>query len=219
MKRLFPVGLFTLILCGQAFAGSLAGLVVSTGYNDGFGGGGTPVPPNPWYGSANTTFYGSSSDLADAPGSDPDLSGVLLQNVGASPITIGDLSITSLDLFTRAGIAGSLTLSPGQNFIFADGDGSDDLPGDQKVSFTANSITVSVADAITAAQPDGVLSGNMPWINGVETVAWTRIYAGSSTVPESSTWAMMLLGFAGLGVAGYRARKFELVRRLNSISN
>jgi hypothetical protein len=26
------------------------------------------------------------------------------------------------------------------------------------------------------------------------------------TVPESSTWAMMLLGFAGLGLAGYRAR-------------
>ena len=25
-------------------------------------------------------------------------------------------------------------------------------------------------------------------------------------VPESSTWAMMLLGFAGLGLAGYRAR-------------
>jgi hypothetical protein len=26
------------------------------------------------------------------------------------------------------------------------------------------------------------------------------------TVPESSTWAMMALGFAGLGYAGYRRR-------------
>jgi hypothetical protein len=26
-------------------------------------------------------------------------------------------------------------------------------------------------------------------------------------VPEPSTWAMMVLGFAGLGFAGYRARK------------
>jgi hypothetical protein len=26
-------------------------------------------------------------------------------------------------------------------------------------------------------------------------------------VPESSTWAMMLLGFAGLGFAGYRRAK------------
>jgi hypothetical protein len=28
----------------------------------------------------------------------------------------------------------------------------------------------------------------------------------TSTVPEPSTWAMMLIGFVGLGFAGYRAR-------------
>jgi PEP-CTERM motif len=28
-----------------------------------------------------------------------------------------------------------------------------------------------------------------------------------ATVPEPSTWAMMLLGFAGLGFAGYRASR------------
>jgi PEP-CTERM motif len=28
--------------------------------------------------------------------------------------------------------------------------------------------------------------------------------AGSATAPEPSTWAMMLLGFAGLGFAAYR---------------
>lgn len=27
------------------------------------------------------------------------------------------------------------------------------------------------------------------------------------TVPEPSTWAMLLLGFVGLGLAGYRARR------------
>jgi hypothetical protein len=27
------------------------------------------------------------------------------------------------------------------------------------------------------------------------------------TVPEPSTWAMMLVGFAGLGFAGYRASR------------
>jgi len=29
----------------------------------------------------------------------------------------------------------------------------------------------------------------------------------NSTVPEASTWAMMLVGFAGLGFAGFRARR------------
>ena len=29
----------------------------------------------------------------------------------------------------------------------------------------------------------------------------------SATVPEPSTWAMMLLSFAGLGFAGYRQRQ------------
>jgi hypothetical protein len=32
-------------------------------------------------------------------------------------------------------------------------------------------------------------------------------FAPGSPVPEPSTWAMLLLGFAGLGFAGYRARK------------
>jgi uncharacterized membrane protein len=32
------------------------------------------------------------------------------------------------------------------------------------------------------------------------------IVGASGFLPEPSTWAMMLLGFAGLGYAGYRAR-------------
>jgi PEP-CTERM motif len=31
--------------------------------------------------------------------------------------------------------------------------------------------------------------------------------AVNSAIPEPSTWAMMLLGFAGLGFAGYRQRQ------------
>jgi hypothetical protein len=29
----------------------------------------------------------------------------------------------------------------------------------------------------------------------------------TASVPEASTWAMMLVGFAGLGFAGFRARR------------
>jgi hypothetical protein len=28
----------------------------------------------------------------------------------------------------------------------------------------------------------------------------------TTTIPEASTWAMMVLGFAGLGFAGFRVR-------------
>jgi len=38
-----------------------------------------------------------------------------------------------------------------------------------------------------------------PWVQFDE--------VGLSTVPEASTWAMMMLGFAGLGFAGYRAKR------------
>ena len=40
-----------------------------------------------------------------------------------------------------------------------------------------------------------------------------RTPAGASATPESSTWAMMLIGFAGLGMAGYRTSR----RRRRSI--
>ena len=39
---------------------------------------------------------------------------------------------------------------------------------------------------------------------GDETVA---VIVTTSSIPEPSSWAMMLIGFAGLGFAGYRAKR------------
>ena len=44
----------------------------------------------------------------------------------------------------------------------------------------------------------------------ITNVAFT---AAMTAVPEPSTWAMMLLGFAGLGFAGYRRRNGKTIRR------
>ena len=41
--------------------------------------------------------------------------------------------------------------------------------------------------------------------NGEATVFYGGV--ALANVPKSSTWAMMLLGFAGLGFAGYRAAR------------
>jgi hypothetical protein len=35
----------------------------------------------------------------------------------------------------------------------------------------------------------------------------SKLVATATSVPEAGTWAMLLLGFAGLGLAGYRARR------------
>jgi PEP-CTERM motif len=45
---------------------------------------------------------------------------------------------------------------------------------------------------------------NDPGYLGLDDVSVT---AETGTVPEPSTWAMMLLGFAGLGLVGYRQRQ------------
>jgi hypothetical protein len=52
----------------------------------------------------------------------------------------------------------------------------------------------------------------IPWsvsVEGGPNGEATVFYSGEAVanVPESSTWAMMLLGFAGLGFAGYRAAR------------
>jgi hypothetical protein len=58
------------------------------------------------------------------------------------------------------------------------------------------------------------LNSNYDWIpsaNGYDSTgtAYSLILTGSisSSVPEPTTWAMMLLGLAGLGFAGYRKTK------------
>ena len=45
--------------------------------------------------------------------------------------------------------------------------------------------------------------GAASWYFAVPSVTFT----GGSAVPEPSSWAMMMLGFAGLGLAGYRASR------------
>ena len=51
-------------------------------------------------------------------------------------------------------------------------------------------------------------------LNGGENWVLYSPAEGTSTVPEPSTWAMMLIGFAGLGFAGYRCRRRALRPRL-----
>jgi hypothetical protein len=64
---------------------------------------------------------------------------------------------------------------------------------------------------ISAAPQGGFLIDNRAAIYGVYTINGgdpiTVPVALTVGVPEPSTWAMMLLGFAGLGFAGYRTSR------------
>jgi hypothetical protein len=67
----------------------------------------------------------------------------------------------------------------------------------------------SVLAGVTVSELDIPLNGTATssppiFFEAIDNVALTPV---GTPVPESSTWAMMLLGFAGLGYAGYRRRR------------
>ena len=166
-------------------------VTVSAGYNDGTGGGGSPLPPNPWYGSPNTTFYG---DAGMAQSGDPDENAILLQNLGGTAVTLSAANMGTWNLFSLDGIVGSVIIGAGQNVILAGVDGSDVSSG-STVSVTIDSINYSFQDVTTQEAPSGVLFGNSPWVNGVETVPWTTL-GSTAAVPEPSSFlagGMLLL--------------------------
>lgn len=85
------------------------------------------------------------------------------------------------------------------------------------LSFTLAGVTVSdlhfrlnPADTATF---DTTYNGST-WVNGEDHVSrlqlvadFTAVPGAEGPVPEASTWAMMILGFAGIGFMGYRRRR------------
>jgi hypothetical protein len=71
------------------------------------------------------------------------------------------------------------------------------------VSDTALSDTATYNGATFATL--GVTPGTYKWTWG--TGAANQNFTLQIAVPEPSTWAMMLAGFAGLALAGYRSRR------------
>jgi hypothetical protein len=62
-----------------------------------------------------------------------------------------------------------------------------------------------VAGEFWANSPGGMLTVNA---NSDSAPPYEMIVSGTTiTVPEPSTWVMLMLGFAGLGFAGYRASR------------
>ena len=80
------------------------------------------------------------------------------------------------------------------------------LVGGSYLLFITNSTDLALPAYLNDG--NGIFIRNQPLAQGAIYQAIGNGYdlgvALSNTVPEPSTWAMMLLGFAGLGYAGYR---------------
>jgi hypothetical protein len=63
----------------------------------------------------------------------------------------------------------------------------------------AGNYQLVIAGDVTGSNGGGILGGPVGYTGSIATIA--------SPVPEPSTWAMMILGFAGVGYMTYRRRK------------
>jgi hypothetical protein len=97
----------------------------------------------------------------------------------------------------------------GKNYILIRGGGLFDSaicmasnPGDP---LRPPPVTNTCGAHVSGDQP-GLPFGSRLWVSIPAPLAGDKLYMWG-TVPEPATWAMMLLGFAGLGFAGYRSRK------------
>jgi hypothetical protein len=113
----------------------------------------------------------------------------------------GTPTVNSVDLFVDNSNIGGVG-APGTITI----DGTTYTPTVTAISATSEKLTVSglsLLGGVITVQPNRV--GPEPWIFVSEAQ-----FAGVSGVPEASTWAMMLLGFVGLGLTYGRKRRNAL---------
>jgi PEP-CTERM motif len=129
-------------------------------------------------------------------------------NLSGSTISVGDTQIVITNMLTGAPFCSTSVPCPdvftGFQFLFSSGvditnvtvdktSAADFLPVAGGLTFTPTAIYVNVA-------------GDEPGA-GDKLILNVTTFTPTPVVPEPSTWALMLLGFAGLGIAGYR-RKF-----------
>jgi PEP-CTERM motif len=79
-------------------------------------------------------------------------------------------------------------------------------------------LMLTFANPIGSFGPDPIVGGGPSWENlsftiGGPPIRYVAVESGVATgVPEPATWAMMLLGFLGVGLAAYRRKSRPILR-------
>jgi hypothetical protein len=162
----------------------------------------SPAPTLPYPSTTTATFSGDGSlgywgwqynTAAGASGS-------------GLPLTYGRLGSLATLNFDVGGFD-TTAYSPGIDYyVYAYLPGDWTTPGTSTGDYIFNSVA-SGFSAPTFTYSAGVTTVetiDTDFTGGAPSLSFTLV---GSAVPESSTWAMMLLGFASLGYAGYRKAK------------
>jgi hypothetical protein len=183
--------------------------------------------PNPATTASATFVYTSSSPVINWVNNDPNNGTDPTQNLFSQFFNFGDVSaFTSPDgAYTLTSFENASISSMGNSwFSYVRVDGTVLTPATGSISHDdgASVYSASCPDGVCYNSPSqttdimgsfsiGAGPAHIDYIeaNGSpsDLVVTGITFRSTSTVPESSTWAMMLLGFAGLGFAGYRASR------------
>ena len=164
----------------------------------------TAALPSPWVGSPNTTFYG---DTAYATGSDPDESGFMITNTGATSVTLSPgVTIGGLQLWDSLIGAGGTVIGPGTNLILSgtnggNFDGSDIGLSDAVINLTIDGVAYSYTDSTS------ILFGSTICGSCDETIPWTEIGRISAATGAAPIPAALPLFAGGMGVMGLLAHR------------
>jgi hypothetical protein len=182
----------------------------------------------------NGALVGSASSstghLVFSTATDPEFATIDINVTGVPILPAPDLGTVTTDVSTSSGFTGthiigilvkqsgfgSFQVNPGTVTFTANG--LIGAPGPTTESFLMNGASVASvtfpaaagSNSASAATPAALLSSETEGIAATFTAAQqdqeaTVEFAATGTViPEPSTWAMMMLGFAGLCFAGYR---------------
>jgi hypothetical protein len=226
MKAKIMAGLTAMItgfplLLGVSDAYAAVASPISGGWvlSDGEGPGG-PNANNMFTGYSHSFYYNSWAAFQIAPGSYSSavlsFAPKIIGNAAGNTIVFYDVS-TGLSTLTGA----NPSIAAYQDLMSGNSYGQVTLSANATVSIqlSANALSdinshaggtfiVGFTDATLNASPSGLPEENGILIMGdlpnLPTLALSAITPG---VPEPSTWAMMMLGFAGLGAMTYRKRK------------